>query len=166
MFKKNKKGAWNFDNSNHFATYFAAQRSFRHLCIRAGRFLCIYFSMSFSQKWHFLVLLFPNHQHIQKIRLLSTLRFTTTSSWAVQKVQAVVCCPRILNSRAPAISWGYSPYLLKNSCGVQSTTEKIEKSTARAELPSTPRRSRGGSFPPDCQTWYNRHVEQGECVIR
>ena len=36
-----------------FATFFAAQRFFRHLCIKAGRFLCIYFSMSFSQKWHF-----------------------------------------------------------------------------------------------------------------
>ena len=61
----------------------------------------------------------------------------------MQKVQAVVCCPRILNSRAPAISWGYSPYLLKNSCGVQSTTEKIEKSTARAEPLPQPTAGKG-----------------------
>ena len=62
----------------------------------------------------------------------------------MQKVQAVVCCPRISNLRAPAIAWGYSPCLLKNSCGVQSTTEKIETSTARAEPLPQPTAGKGG----------------------
>ena len=70
----------------------------------------------------------PTSTHIQ---LLIT---SLTTKLTVQKVQAMVYCPRISKSRGPAISWGYSPSLLKISCGVQSTTEKIEKSTARAEL--------------------------------
>ena len=70
----------------------------------------------------------PTSTHIQ---LLIT---SLTTKLTVQKVQAIVYCPRISKSRGPAISWGYSPSLLKISCGVQSTTEKIEKSTARAEL--------------------------------
>ena len=70
----------------------------------------------------------PTSIHIQ---LLIT---SLTTTLTVQKVQAMVYFPRISKSRGPAISWGYSPSLLKISCGVQSTTEKIEKSTARAEL--------------------------------
>ena len=70
----------------------------------------------------------PTSTHIQ---LLIT---SLTTKLTVHKVQAMVYCPRISKSRGPAISWGYSPSLLKISCGVQSTTEKIEKSTARAEL--------------------------------
>ena len=49
----------------------------------------------------------PTSTHIQ---LLIT---SLTTKLTVHKVQAMVYCPRISKSRGPAISWGYSPSLLK-----------------------------------------------------
>ena len=93
---------------------------------------CGFPSLAFSES--------PTAIHIQ---LLIT---SLTTKLTVQKVQAMVYCPRISKSRGPAISWGYSPSLLKISCGVQSTTEKIEKSTARAELLPTPNNKEQGGL--------------------